>query len=42
MFERYVNFELHQTFLSKSPLPNMFERYVNFELHQTTYQNLWK
>ena len=35
MFERYVNFELHQTMTSRAINHTSFERYVNFELHQT-------
>ena len=35
MFERYVNFELHQTNLTDKEVRIAFERYVNFELHQT-------
>ena len=35
MFERYVNFELHQTAAAFLEFGAGFERYVNFELHQT-------
>ena len=35
MFERYVNFELHQTKKGVRQDVHTFERYVNFELHQT-------
>ena len=35
MFERYVNFELHQTDNKDTVKVKLFERYVNFELHQT-------